>query len=130
MKARKEVDRVAKLAFKGSLSEGVVSENKVRAWIRALIKSKPRNLIEVLKTYQELIAGQLKKESALVESVLPLEISVKDKLIDRLEELYGKKLRFFFETNPELLGGVRIRVNDTVWDGSVSGKLENLKRKE
>jgi F-type H+-transporting ATPase subunit delta len=123
---KKEAQKIARMAFKQSFSNGVISENKVRAWLRAIIKARPRDLISVLKVYQTLIYNQLKKESVLIESAAPLEVNVRNKLIDRLESVYGKRLQTYFEVNPDLIGGVRLVSGDCVWDGSVKGSLDSL----
>jgi F-type H+-transporting ATPase subunit delta len=39
---------------------------------------------------------------------------------------YGVDLAFEFRTNPELLGGLKIRVGNDVFDGSVKGRLDRL----
>ena len=39
---------------------------------------------------------------------------------------YGEGLQYEFVLNPALLGGMRIRVGDDVWDGSVKGRLDRL----
>ena len=40
---------------------------------------------------------------------------------------YGRTLELEFHLNPELLGGIRVRVGSDVWDGSVKARLEALK---
>jgi F-type H+-transporting ATPase subunit delta len=43
-----------------------------------------------------------------------------------LTRQYGEGLEFDFWINPDLLGGMRIRVGNDVWDGSVKSRLERL----
>lgn len=51
------------------------------------------------------------------------------KLRQALEAVTGKRIRLRTEQAPDLLGGVVIRVGDTVYDGSVRHQLTNLREK-
>ena len=46
---------------------------------------------------------------------------------DELSRLTGKKVRPRFAVEPELIGGVIVRIGSTVYDGSVRGRLERLR---
>ena len=48
-------------------------------------------------------------------------------LSTRLEAVLGKKVRASYQKDESLLGGARIRVGSTIWDGSVRGQLRKLK---
>lgn len=50
----------------------------------------------------------------------------KDNLIQKLEKRYGKKVEASIEIDNSLIGGAVIEVGDTVIDGSVKGRLEQL----
>lgn len=42
-------------------------------------------------------------------------------------ESYGKKCTVFYDSDPALIGGFRMRIGDSVVDASVSGQLSSLK---
>lgn len=65
--------------------------------------------------------------SGVVESALPLDDETIVELKQQLEMSFGHKVDIEFRITPDLLGGLRIRVGNTVMDGSVTGKLEKLK---
>lgn len=44
-----------------------------------------------------------------------------------LEAATGKKIRARYHKDESILGGARIRVGSTIWDGSVRGRLRKLK---
>ena len=46
-----------------------------------------------------------------------------------LSRLTGKRMRLRFAVNADLLGGVVARIGSTVYDGSVRGELQQLRRK-
>lgn len=51
----------------------------------------------------------------------------KRSLASSLESVLGKKVRARYQKDASLLGGARIRVGSTIWDGSVRGRLRKLK---
>lgn len=51
----------------------------------------------------------------------------KRSLASSLEAATGKKIRARYHKDESILGGARIRVGSTIWDGSVRGRLRKLK---
>jgi F-type H+-transporting ATPase subunit delta len=47
-------------------------------------------------------------------------------LVKRLEAKFGKKIEASVSVDPEIIGGIKIIVGDTVIDASVQGQLQNL----
>ena len=45
----------------------------------------------------------------------------------RIHELTGRRIEASFHEDPALLGGARLRIGSTIYDGSVRGRLESLK---
>ncbi len=63
-----------------------------------------------------------------VESAVPLNEGQKAKLLAKLVGLaQGRKVELDAKVNPGLLGGMTLRVRDSVVDGSVAGRLKGLK---
>jgi F-type H+-transporting ATPase subunit delta len=56
----------------------------------------------------------------------PISEEDRDALTETLEEQTGKSVRLHLQEDPELVGGVVIRIGDHVFDGSVRNKLSNL----
>lgn len=71
--------------------------------------------------------GELAGESAEVMSALPLtedeQKTIKGEMLNRL----GEKTEIAFNVNPNILGGLVVRVGDKVVDGSVAGQIQNLR---
>lgn len=67
--------------------------------------------------------GDLKGNSAIVTSALPLTSQEQDAV---KKSVTAKELSF--KVDPSILGGLVIRVDDKVLDGSVAGKLEGLRQ--
>jgi F-type H+-transporting ATPase subunit delta len=98
-----------------------------------------QNLIKVLVEYGRLsilpvITHAFEELKALDEGTLEAQIiaaakpsaaEVKD-LVTRLEAKFGKKIEASVSVDPEIIGGIKIIVGDTVIDASVKGQLQNL----
>jgi F-type H+-transporting ATPase subunit delta len=64
-----------------------------------------------------------------VETAAGLEPAVQEKVLADLKKKYGDQVEAEFALNPDLLGGMKIRVGSDVWDGSVKNRLERLAEK-
>jgi F-type H+-transporting ATPase subunit delta len=64
---------------------------------------------------------------ATVTSAAPLEAGEVKAIAARLEELTGSSVDLETAVDPDLLGGVVVRVGDRLIDGSVRGRLERLR---
>ena len=68
---------------------------------------------------------------AEVYSAGEVDVNTLEHLKRSLEKTLGhnEKIQLESKIEPSLVGGVKIRINDLVYDGSVKGRLENLKQK-
>ncbi len=62
----------------------------------------------------------------LVETAAPLSNQLRGSIAARLGKLLGREVVLTTEINPDLLGGLVVRVGDTVYDGSLAGKLKAM----
>lgn len=98
-----------------------------------------QNLIKVLVEYGRLsilpeIYSAFEALKAQDEGTLDAEIIAAAKisaadtkdLVKRLEAKFGKKIEASVSVDPEIIGGIKIIVGDTVIDASVKGQLQNL----
>lgn len=95
--------------------------------IRLLVEYGRLHLLpEVAAAFEELKAqdeGVL--EAEITAATNPTEAEVKA-LVKRLESKFGKKIEANVKVDPEIIGGVKIIVGDTVIDASVRGQLQEL----
>jgi F-type H+-transporting ATPase subunit delta len=94
--------------------------------VQSVLTEKPRHFGEVLKDYQRLLRLEVAKHHAVVESATALNTNLSDLLVTKLKARYGNDLTIEFKTNPTLLGGLRVKLGDDVWDGSVRNRLRTL----
>jgi F-type H+-transporting ATPase subunit delta len=64
---------------------------------------------------------------ATVTSAATLDAAEATALRGRLEAVTGQRIELEQQVDPELLGGVQVRVGDQLIDGSVRGRLERLR---
>ncbi len=82
-------------------------------------------LPDVFKGVARRIRGVI---SVKVQTVFPLTESRLDKLKGNLEKLTKKKVEIETEVNKEIIGGMVIRIENKIIDGSVVNHLKNLKK--
>jgi len=83
-------------------------------------------LAAVLAAYLNVAGDVLGRADAHVISPKPLSDEEKSNLAVKFGAMLGKTIRVSNSVNPELLGGLTVRIGDTLYDGSLSGKLERL----
>ena len=126
MKLTKEVRKVSKELFQASFTDGQLDPGKVSNVVTKIVAAKPRHYVDILKNYHRLIRLELDKRHAVIESASELSHDTSERVLRDLKTKYGEGLTTDFRVNPDLIGGLRIRVGSDVWDGTVRGRLERL----
>lgn len=85
-------------------------------------------LADVAHEYQRLLDSYRGIERAGVITAVPLGDEARLKLSRHLGDITGKKIILEDKVDPELIGGVVIRVAGKLLDGSTRGKLAALRR--
>ena len=91
-------------------------------------KGRIRNLQGIADAFRELLYNKDGIVEVTVTTVKPLKSSQRDALKSKLEQKYGKKVIMAELTDPAVMGGVVIQCGDTLLDGSVRTKLDNMRR--
>ena len=128
MKLTKEVRKVSKELFQASFTNNQLDSEKVRGFVAQIVAGKPRHYVDILKNYHRLIRLELDKRHAVIESATVLSQDTSEHVLRDLKSKYGDGLTTDFRVNPDLIGGLRIRVGSDVWDGSVRGRLDRLEQ--
>jgi F-type H+-transporting ATPase subunit delta len=128
MKINKEIRRLSRGMLRASFTDGQLDPGRIASLVDSLIARKPRHYIEVLKNYRRLLRLELEKRRARVETASEADSAIRSELVANLKKKYGSDLTTEFDVNPQLLGGMRIRVGSDVWDGTVRNRLERLEQ--
>jgi F-type H+-transporting ATPase subunit delta len=128
MKINKETRQLSKQLLRASFTDGQLDGGRVSAVLKSLIEKKPRHYIQVLEAYQRLIRLEVEKRTATIETATELSPEAERLIVANLRKKYGSDLAARVVVNPELLGGMRIRVGSDVWDSSVRNRLHRLQQ--
>lgn len=64
---------------------------------------------------------------AVLKTTYPLDMDVLQNIKNKLESKVGKKLNLYIDLDPDLLGGIYVRIGNKVFDGSIRKRLEDLR---
>jgi F-type H+-transporting ATPase subunit delta len=71
---------------------------------------------------------QLGRQRVIVSTAQPLTAQQKSDITSKLKATFGKESVLVEKVDPSLLGGIVLRIGDHVYDGSVLGKMQTLRR--
>jgi F-type H+-transporting ATPase subunit delta len=87
-------------------------------------------IVEVVNAFIELSNDEMGVAEAEVYSVRPLTDAEREAISTTFAAKVGKKsLKIENIVDSELLGGVKLRIGNRIYDGSLRGKLNRLERK-
>ena len=128
MKINKEIRRLSREMLRASFTDGQLDPGRIASLVDSLIARKPRNCVAILQNYRRLLRLEVEKRNAGIETASDVDREVSSKIIENLKKKYGDDLTTEFVVDPQLLGGMRIRVGSDVWDGTVRNRLERLQQ--
>ena len=120
---RKE-DRIKALneAFWGTVPEVLL------ALLRMMVSRGHISAVEgMARDYEELARGYRGESEAVVTSAVPLKENEMVILRQKLEKKLARNVILRCETDPSLIGGIRVEVDGRVIDGSLRNKLDEIK---
>ena len=128
MKISKSALREARQLFRICQVNGLLDEKRVRESVSLLMSRKPRGYVQILSRLHRLVKLDLEQHTARVESATPLPADLQSDVANQIRKNYGTGMDISFGQNPALIGGVRIQVGSTLYDGSVKTRLERLEQ--
>ena len=104
-------------------------QRQTRNFLAVLIQQRRAGILpEAVKMFKSEINDRLGFAEAEVVGTRALGDDERKKLESEVERMAGKKLRATYSTDASLLGGAVVKMGSTVYDGSVRGRLERLKK--
>jgi F-type H+-transporting ATPase subunit delta len=98
-------------------------------FLRVLLKNYRMNLLaEAAEAFRKIADAQDGVIRVQVLSATALTPAEQDAFRQRFERLSGKKAECEFKLDPSLLGGVVAQAGSIIYDGSVRGQLERMRR--
>ncbi|MDD4894361.1 MAG: ATP synthase F1 subunit delta [Candidatus Omnitrophica bacterium] len=102
---------------------------ELREFLKLLLRKERINKLADIMEYLRITYSYMGEEDVLLKTSFPLDIELIRTIEQRLERKFQKKFKFYIDLDGELLGGVQVIIRNTVIDGSVRRRLDELKEK-
>ena len=93
-----------------------------------ILKGRLKNADQIADEYESLLDTQRGIKHAVVTTAVAVDETEKQKITSQLEKITGKKVTVKLQVNPNIIGGMVARIEDTLIDGSVRNRLDLLRR--
>jgi len=111
------------------LLNGKATAETVRLVGEVVTHPRGRSLERGLDLCGQVVAQRRQRLVALVRSAVPLTEQQKGRLAAALTAQYGHEVHLNTEVDPKVVGGLSVHVGDDVIDGTVAGRLEDVRRR-
>ena len=107
--------------------EKIVDE-EIKNFIKIIVRNhRSKYLIEIFEEFNSLVNEYRGVLEGLVYSTEPLSEKELDKLNKKISEVENIPTELKNIIDPQLIGGVKVVINDHIYDGSIKHHLENMR---
>lgn len=122
------VDREAKHGVIEKLAARLGASKIIRNFLFIMIDNQRTMLLPQMQESLQLVLQQRQGVAeANVVSATTLTDAQKTQLQQTFEKLTGKKIQAKYSQDPALLGGALVRIGDTIYDGSLRNRLNQMR---
>lgn len=125
--ADQTIDRAERIKILEELLADKVSPHTLSLIAFVVEQGRARQLPQILEELSALTAEARQSVVAEVRTAVPIDDKQKKALANALSKATGKKVEVKNIVDPSIVGGVVAKIGDTVIDGSVRRRLEQLK---
>ncbi len=119
-----------KRAVLASLGKKINAAGPITNFLFVLLDRRRITLLpEILQSFEAILDERLGFVRAEVTSARELAGASKERLRTALAAMTGKQVRCTFSTEADLIGGVQVRLGSKVYDGSVRGQMQAMRRR-
>jgi F-type H+-transporting ATPase subunit delta len=118
-----------------SVKEGLLKERlgeitplSLNLMLLLIRKSRLRRMGDISRQYDLLLYTFRGVSRASITTAIPLENAFQQTVVRRLEEMTGRKISISSYLDPSITGGIKVKIGDTLLDGSIQGRLASLKK--
>ncbi len=123
-----EITVKEKFEFLDTTLKNYFSE-EIILFLKLLIEKQRISLLIDMLDYIRVNYAHGEAVEAILKSAYPLDLGVIREIKRKLEARYDKKIHFYFELDPDILGGVQVTLGNTVIDGSLRKRIDDLREK-
>jgi len=124
MKTSRQINRRAKRLYHMCLHDGILDETRAKQVVHGVLSAKLRDGVALLGIFCRFVKRDRAQHTAEVGSAIPLNDDLQAHLRSGLEHVYGPGITTVFVQQPELIGGMRVKIGSDLYDGTVKGKLD------
>jgi F-type H+-transporting ATPase subunit delta len=105
------------------------ADDTVRNFLELLIeKHRMPALFRIRREYDSLWEEENKLLPVEVTSAIELDKETVEQIGDKIGERTGRKVQLESKVDPDILGGIVLRVGDRILDASIANRLESLRK--
>ena len=109
-------------AFKGKMSPVLLN------FLKVLVEHGRFGSIRAIRRAARKVYNELRgRMEVTVRTATPLSNPLRQTIIDRLKAQLGKEVDLKTQVDPDLLGGIVLKIGDTLYDGSLKNRLERTR---
>jgi F-type H+-transporting ATPase subunit delta len=123
-----EISYAEKCAFIDKVVKDGLSE-EVRIFLKLLLEKKRFDIFLDVAEYLRVKYSHHGQVDVLLKTAFPLELDLIKKIEEVLKKKFNQNFRFYIDLDGSLLGGVQVVIGNTIIDGSVKKRLEELREK-
>lgn len=96
---------------------------------RLVTQSRGRSLEAGIEGLSRLAAERRNRSVAVVTSAVPISEGQKERLGALLARVYGRPMHLNLDVDPDVLGGISVRIGGEVIDGTIAERLSEAQRR-
>ena len=122
------VTRQAKHGVIEKLAARLGAAKIIRNFLFVVVDNQRANLLpEIVKSFEQVLRQRQGVVEAAIATAVELNDVQKTSFLRTLERLTGKRIQAKYSLQPGLLGGAVVRIGDTIYDGSLRNRLNQLR---
>ena len=116
-----------RIAFLEGLQEKAGYSDAAYGLLYVLIeRHRIEHLESILRSFEEFYREELNLVSAEVTVASPIEPTTEDRIKEIVHEISGKKPEITVNTDPSIIGGLKIKMGNTILDASIKSKMDRM----
>jgi len=122
------VPREAKHGVIEKLAARIGASKIIRNFLFVVIDHRRSALLpDIIETFENVVRQRQGIAEAEISSAVELTAAQKKEMAQRIADLTGKRVETKYAIDPGLLGGAVVRIGDTIYDGSLRSRLNELR---
>jgi len=118
-----------KVSLLHALLDGKATSTTIALVVQAASRPRGRKPEEGLAEYGEIAARRTRRSIARVTAAVALSDDERSRLRAALAQMYGHDVQLQVEIDPAIAGGLVVRVDDEIVDGSIAGRLADARQR-